>query len=47
LSEIIAAIIEEDGIPDSPELNDKASGLFGTCYAVGCIIAPVLGGYLN
>lgn len=32
---------------ESAELNDKAAGLFNTSYAIGCIIAPILGGYLN
>ena len=47
LSEIIVAVIEENNMQDNPVLNDKAAALFGTCYAIGCIIAPVLGGYLN
>ena len=29
------------------ELNDKAAAIFNTLYAVGCIIAPILGGYLK
>lgn len=28
-------------------LNDKASGIFNTSYAIGCIVAPILGGALN
>jgi len=47
LSEIIEGVKEKEGITESPELNDKAAGLFNTAYAIGCIIAPILGGYLN
>lgn len=28
-------------------MNDKASGVFNTAYAIGCTIGPVLGGLLN
>lgn len=47
LSEIIEGVREKEGIRDSGTLNDKAAGLFNTAYAVGCIIAPILGGYLS
>ena len=47
LSEIIEGVREKEGIRDSGTLNDKAAGLFNTAYAVGCIIAPILGGYLG
>jgi len=47
LSEIIEGVQEKEGIGESAELNDKAAGLFNTAYAIGCIIAPILGGYLN
>lgn len=47
LSEIIEGVQEKEGLGESAELNDKAAGLFNTAYAIGCIIAPILGGYLN
>ena len=48
LSEIIEGVQEKENITTStPQLNDKAAGLFNTAYAIGCIIAPILGGYLN
>lgn len=28
-------------------MNDKASGLLGTFYSVGCIFSPVVGGILT
>ncbi len=28
-------------------LNDKASGVFNTSFACGCIVAPIIGGALN
>ena len=48
LAEIIEAVQEKEGIIQAtPQLNDMAAGLFNFSYAVGCIIAPILGGYLN
>jgi len=47
LSEIIEGVREKEGIRDSGTINDKASGVYNTAYAVGCIIAPILGGYLS
>jgi MFS family permease len=47
LSEIIEGVQEKEGITEMGELNDKAAGVFNTSYAIGCIIAPILGGYLN
>ncbi len=47
LSEIIEGVQEKENIGESAELNDKAAGLFNTAYAIGCIIAPILGGYLD
>jgi MFS family permease len=44
LSEIIAAVQEKENLGENPNLNDKASGIFNTAYAIGCIIAPILGG---
>ena len=44
LSEIIASVQEKEQIGENPQLNDKASGIFNTAYATGCIIAPILGG---
>jgi MFS family permease len=47
LSEIIDGVREREGVQHSGTINDKAAGVFNTAYAVGCIIAPILGGYLN
>ena len=47
LSEIIAAVQEKEGMGENPLLNDKASGIFNTAYASGCIVAPILGGALE
>jgi MFS family permease len=47
LSEIIEGVREKEGIRDSGTINDKAVGVFNTAYALGCIIAPILGGYLS
>ena len=47
LSEIIEAIQLKYVIGESPYLIDKASGLFNIAYSLGCIIAPILGGFLN
>ena len=47
LSEIIEGVREKEDIRDSGTLNDKAAGVFNTAYALGCIIAPILGGYLG
>ena len=47
LSEIIEAIQLEEIIGESPYLTDKASGLFNSAYATGCIAAPLIGASLN
>jgi MFS family permease len=47
LSEIIDGVRTSEGVIHSGTINDKAAGVFNTAYAVGCIIAPILGGYLN
>ena len=47
LSEIIEGVREKEGIRDSGTINDKAVGVFNTAYAIGCIIGPILGGYLS
>jgi MFS family permease len=48
LAEIIISVQEKEQISsENSVLNDKASGLFNIFYAIGCIIAPVIGGYLN
>lgn len=47
LPQIIESVREEEGISDSGTINDKAAGVFNTAYAVGCIIGPILGGYLS
>jgi MFS family permease len=47
LPEIIDAVREQEGIRDSGTINDKATGVFNSAYALGCIIAPILGGYIS
>jgi MFS family permease len=48
LSEIVDAVKEKENITEENEqLNDLASGLFNTSYAIGCLIAPILGGVFN
>ena len=47
LPEIIDGVREKEGIRDLGTINDKAAGFFNTAYAVGCIIAPIIGGYLS
>ena len=47
LPEIIDAIQEKEKIGENNELNDKASSMFNISYALGCLIAPILGGVLN
>ena len=47
LPEIIEAAEEKENVVDNMELNDKASGIFNTSYALGCLISPILGGALN
>lgn len=48
LSEIIDAVKEKEGmIEDSEDLNDLSSGLFNSSYAIGCLLAPILGGFFG
>ena len=47
LPEIIEAAEEKEDVVDSMELNDKASGIFNTSYALGCLVSPILGGALD
>jgi len=47
LSEIIDAVQEKEGLPENPTLNDKASAVFNSAYATGCIIGPIVGGCLS
>ena len=48
ISELIDAVKEKEGIVlDNPILNDKASGIFNTAYAIGCMTGPVIGGLIN
>lgn len=46
ISEIIDAVREKEGIPESPFLNDKASGLYNGAYGVGTFLAPLIGSAL-
>lgn len=47
LSEIIESVQEKEGLGENPALNDKASAVFNSAYATGCIVGPVIGGFLN
>jgi hypothetical protein len=45
LSEVVDAVKEKEGLTEeSEQLNDLASGFFNTSYAIGCLLAPILGG---
>lgn len=46
MAEIMEAVQEKEGIPDSPFLNDKASGLFNFAYGFGNFLAPLIGAAL-
>lgn len=46
--EIMEAVMEHEGIEEeTDELCDKVSGIYGTFYSLGSIIAPVFGGFLG
>lgn len=47
LPELIDAVKEKEHIPESQLLNDKASAVYNTSQAVGSIIGPILGGFLQ
>jgi MFS family permease len=48
LSEIVEAVLAKEGLQEATEeLNDLAAGFFNTAYAIGCLIAPIIGGALN
>lgn len=48
LSEIVEAVMAKEGLDEpTEELNDIAAGFFNTAYALGCLIAPIIGGALN
>lgn len=47
LSEIIDAVVEKEGIKESPVLNDKASAVFNAAYATGCVTGPIIGGAIK
>jgi len=48
LAEIIDAVKDKEGITeDNEQVSDLASGVFNTSYAIGCLIAPILGGLFN
>ena len=48
LSEIVNAVKDKEGITgENEKLNDLASGFFNISYAIGCLIAPILGGVFN
>jgi len=47
LPEVIHAVKEKEGIEESPILNDKGSALFNVSFSLGCMIGPILGGFLS
>lgn len=47
LGEIIEAVKEKEKCKDSTNLNDKAAAVFSISQALGAIIGPILGGFLN
>lgn len=48
LSDIVDAVKEKEGIEEENEkLNDLSSGFFNISYAIGCLLAPILGGAFN
>jgi hypothetical protein len=48
LSEIVEAVKEKEGLKEvTDDLNDLAGGFFNTSYAIGCLIAPIMGGALK
>lgn len=48
LAEIVDAVKEKEGIDEeNDQLNDLASGFFSASYAIGCLVAPILGGLFN
>ena len=47
LPEIIDAVQDKEEIGENQELNDKASGLFNSSFAIGCLLGPIIGGLLN
>jgi hypothetical protein len=48
LPEVIDAVRIKEGFTEENEiLNDKVSGLYGSFYSFGAIIAPILGGILR
>ena len=47
MPEIIEAVQDKEQIQENEDLNDKASGLFNFSYAIGCLVAPILGGAFN
>jgi MFS family permease len=46
LSEIIEAVREQENLPESPFLNDKASGIYNAAYGIGTFLAPQIGAIL-
>lgn len=47
LSMIIESIQESENCGENEFLNDKASSLFNSVQALGCIAGPISGGLLN
>jgi len=47
LPEMLYVVQKAENIMGDNELNDKASGIYNTCYGIGTIIAPYIGGALK
>ena len=47
LPKIIEEAEEKLGLKNSIKLNDKVSSIFNTFFALGCLIARILGGSLD
>jgi MFS family permease len=47
LPEIINSVMDKEEIGENEELNDKGASVFNFSYALGCLIAPILGGAFN
>lgn len=47
-AEIVDAVKEKEGFTeDNEQLSDFAAGVFNCSYGIGCLIAPILGGFFN
>jgi MFS family permease len=47
-AEIVDAVKEKEGITgENEQVSDLAAGVFNTSYGIGCLLAPILGGFFN